>query len=238
MKNEYDFDKIMDEFYELSEEEQEELLNPKNLDEYEDYQFSNRFEESVDKIIGEAEALQKADKKRKSHKNIFKISIIAFILIFAYSINTGTTYGGLMNIIKSWKEVLGGDTYVTTQSESDNNVAYKMLEPSYIPEGYKETERTEKQKSIRINYEDNNGNSIYYNYSVPTNSQMMINTENAEIENIKIKNDDIMLVYKGNNIKALLENKKYICYISMNYDKNKDENCMKHEMIKIINSIS
>ena len=74
MKNEYDFKKIMDELYELSEEEQEELLNPKNLNEYEDYQFSNRFEESVDKIIGEAEALQKADKKRKSHKNIFKIS--------------------------------------------------------------------------------------------------------------------------------------------------------------------
>ena len=142
-----------------------------------------------------------------------------------------------MNIIKSWKEVLGGDTYVTTQSESDNNVAYKMLEPSYIPKGYKETERRETQKSMHINYDDNNGNSIYYNYSVPTNSQRMINTENAEIENIKIKNDDIMLVYKGNNIKALLENKKYICYISMNYDKNKDENYMKQEMIKIINSI-
>ena len=232
MKNEYDFDKIMDEFYELSEEEQEELLNPSNLDEYEDYQFSNRFEESVDKIIDEAEISEKTNKKKKIHKNIFKISIIAVILIFAYSINIGTTYGGIMNIIKSWKEVLGGDTYVTTQSESDNNVAYKMLEPSY-----KETERRETQKSMHINYDDNNGNSIYYNYSVPTNSQRMINTENAEIENIKIKNDDIMLVYKGNNIKALLENKKYICYISMNYDKNKDENYMKQEMIKIINSI-
>ena len=32
MKNEYDFDKIMDEFYKLSEEDKQELLKPSNLD--------------------------------------------------------------------------------------------------------------------------------------------------------------------------------------------------------------
>ena len=28
----------------------------------------------------------------------------------------------------------------------------------------------------------------------------MLNTENAKIENIKVKNNDIMLIYKENNI--------------------------------------
>ena len=32
MKNEYDFDKIMDEFYKLNEKDKEQLLNPSNFD--------------------------------------------------------------------------------------------------------------------------------------------------------------------------------------------------------------
>ena len=39
-------------------------------------------------------------------------------------------------------------------------------------------------------------------------------------ENIKVKNNDIMLIYKENNIKAFFYNKKYTCIVSMEYYKN------------------
>ena len=49
MKNEYDFDKIMDEFYKLNEKDKEQLLNPSNFDKYKNYQFSNQFKENMNK---------------------------------------------------------------------------------------------------------------------------------------------------------------------------------------------
>ena len=51
MKNEYDFDKIMDEFYKSSEEDKQELLKQSNLDKYKDYEFSNQYEENMKKIM-------------------------------------------------------------------------------------------------------------------------------------------------------------------------------------------
>ena len=114
MKDQYDFDNIMDEFYKLSEEDKEELLNPLNLDKCKDYQFSNQFEENINKIMSETKGLEKVNKKRKNHKNIFKISVIAAIFIFVYSLNIETTYGGLIDIIKYCKVVFNGDTYITT----------------------------------------------------------------------------------------------------------------------------
>ena len=112
-----------------------------------------------------------------------------------------------------------------------------MIEPSYIPDGYKEIERSETKITKIINYKDDNGYSIYYRYSISTNGQIMLNTENAKIENIKIKNNDIMLIYKDNNIKAFFNNKKYTCIVSMEYSKNKEKKYIKREIIKIIESI-
>lgn len=239
MKDQYDFDNIMDEFYKLSEEDKEELLNPLNLDKCKDYQFSNQFEENMNKIMSENKDLEKEkiNKKRKNHKNIFKISVIAAIFIFVYSLNIETTYGGLIDIIKYCKVVFNGDTYITTQKEINNDMEYKLIEPSYIPNGYKETERTETKITKIINYKDNMGYSIYYRYSISNNSQIMLNTENAEIENIKIKNNNIILIYKNNNIKAFLKNKRYTCIVSMEYNKNKEKNYIKREIIKIMESI-
>ena len=51
MKNEYDFDKIMDEFYKLSEDDKQELLKPSNFDKYKNYKFSNQYEENMKKIM-------------------------------------------------------------------------------------------------------------------------------------------------------------------------------------------
>lgn len=239
MKNEYDFDKIMDEFYKLSEEDKEELLNPSNLDKYKNYQFSNQFEENMNKILNENQSLEKEkiNKKRKKHKKIFKISVAAIVIIFISSLNRGITYGGLIDIINYWKEVFNGDTYITTQKEINNDIEYKVIEPSYIPDGYKEIERTETKVSKVINYQNSNGNSIYYKYGTSTNGQIMLNTENAKIENIKIKNNDIMLIYKDNNIKAFFNNKKYTCIVSMEYSKNKEKKYIKREIIKIIESV-
>ena len=129
MKNEYDFDKIMDEFYKLSEEDKEELLNPSNLDKYKDYQFSNKFEENMNKILNENQSLEKEkiNKNRKNHKNIFKISVAAIVIIFISSLNRGITYGGLIDIINYWKEVFNGDTYITTQKEINNDINIYLL---------------------------------------------------------------------------------------------------------------
>ena len=98
MKNEYDFDKIMDEFYKLNEKDKEQLLNPSNFDKYKNYQFSNQFEENMNKILNENLSLEKEkiNKKRTNHKNILKISVAAILIIFISSLNRGITYGGLI----------------------------------------------------------------------------------------------------------------------------------------------
>ena len=239
MKNEYDFDKIMDEFYKLNEKDKEQLLNPSNFDKYKNYQFSNQFKENMNKILNENLSLEKEkiNKKRTNHKNILKISVAAILIIFISSLNRGITYGGLIDIINYWREVFNGDTYITTQKEINNDIEYELIEPSYIPDGYKEIERNKKKITKIINYEDDNGYYIYYKYSTSTNGQIMLNTENAKIENIKVKNNDIMLIYKENNIKAFFYNKKYTCIVSMEYYKNKEKNYTKREIIKIVKSV-
>ena len=229
----------MDEFYKLSEKDKQELLNPSNFDKYKNYQFSNQFKENMNKILNENLSLEKEkiNKKRTNHKNILKISVAAILIIFISSLNRGITYGGLIDIINYWREVFNGDTYITTQKEINNDIEYELIEPSYIPDGYKEIERSETKISKVINYQNSNGNSIYYKYSTSTNGQIMLNTENAKIENIKIKNNDIMLIYKENNIKVFFYNKKYTCIVSMEYRKNKEKNYTKREIIKIVKSV-
>ena len=133
MKNEYDFDKIIDEFYKLNEKDKEQLLNPSNFDKYKNYQFSNQFKENMNKILNENLSLEKEkiNKKRTNHKNILKISVAAILIIFISSLNRGITYGGLIDIINYWREVFNGDTYITTQKEI-NNDKYIINKPDTV----------------------------------------------------------------------------------------------------------
>lgn len=239
MKNKYDFDEIMKEFNELSLEEQDKLLNPPNLEAYNDYQFSNEFEKKMEKIINKSKKLERQRKRNYlSFDKFFKIAITTILIIFVYSFNTTSMiHGNLIDIINYCKEIINGDTYITVDKENNTNIKYQLLEPTYMPNGYREIDREETENIKIINYKKDKYHSIYYKYMNLENNQIMLNTENSKIKHIQIMKNDIALIYQQNQIKTFFKNNKCSCFISIDYKSSNETKNIEKELIKIIESI-
>ncbi|WP_219693473.1 DUF4367 domain-containing protein, partial [Clostridioides difficile] len=69
-----------------------------------------------------------------------------------------------------------------------SNVSFKYIEPKYISTGYKEVERIEEENYLSILYKDKLDNYIIYQMMLYSRDVIVLDTEDAFVENIKFNN--------------------------------------------------
>jgi len=103
------------------------------------------------------------------------------------------------------------------------------MEPEYIPNGFKKIEVDELYTIRIISYENEKGDVIIYQQNYITNGKIILDTEHANIENVKINN------YQGQIISKNETNQ--LVWLSEEYYFNILPTLEKEELIKIAESL-
>ncbi|WP_219716011.1 DUF4367 domain-containing protein, partial [Clostridioides difficile] len=86
--------------------------------------------------------------------------------------------------------------------------------PKYISTGYKEVERIEEENYLSILYKDKLDNYIIYQMMLYSRDVIVLDTEDAFVENIKFNNQYAQYVEKGNTQQLLWHDKNNIYMLS------------------------
>lgn len=85
----------------------------------------------------------------------------------------------------------------TTPRDPSAEHEFEPVEPGYVPEGYEVEERTFTGMSLVISYKNAAGNQIYYDQSKVVAGELILDTEDAKIIYIDVKEKELMIIEKG-----------------------------------------
>ena len=114
---------------------------------------------------------------------------------------------------------------------------FKPALPNYIPKGFKEIDKVESPIGLFIVYENDEYLQIRYSCDEISNNSIILDTEDAQVEDININGFDVKYIVKD-NIQQLLWNDNTSSYLIDMESKSSDMiNNDKEELIKIAESI-
>jgi hypothetical protein len=172
---------------------------------------------------------------------IYKVSAAVAVLLLVFNISIATV-PAIKNITLNF---LAEDGLVATHiGLSEKEQAQRNKEssgedtklgpeveyrPTYIPKEYKVSQEIKTMESLSIEFYDEQDNLLQYDQS-PDTSSLSIDSENAKSYNIKVGEDDALLIIKNQKSHLVVHKDKYFITVS-------GEKISKDEIIKIAESI-
>lgn len=190
------------------------------------HKFSRDFEIKMEKLI------RKNNYKPfvKGFKKVAIILLLATSILFATIMNVEALKTRFIKIIKEVYDELTSFSFIVENDNRDNlDIHFKIMEPEYIPNGFKKIEVDELYTIRIISYENEKGDVIIYQQNYITNGKIILDTEHANIENVKINN------YQGQIISKNETNQ--LVWLSEEYYFNILSTLEKEELIKIAESL-
>lgn len=169
------------------------------------HQFSARFERRMRRLIkklGQQPSVQIEEQAGRSkfprsptlhkRKKLLAAAIVLAILISVFSITVAreAVIGFFVHIYESFSTIaFNRDPAATSPTGIDDSDA---LLPEYIPEGFTLTDRLVTDKVTQIYYTNGLGDVIMFSKSKIELAQLVIDTEDSNIESIKNMNANLM----------------------------------------------
>lgn len=189
--------------------------------------FSKGFERKMKKLITQQK------RSRFTNKIIFysKRTAIVFLIVLASLFTVTMSSEALRTrffelVIKVYEDLT---SFVFSTDEEVENVNLKIIEPKYIPEGFKEVDRVddfiityENEKSIKIKY-------IFYEIG---SDSIILDTEKAKVENIEINGNSAKYIEKVTSMQLFWNDNKCIYLLSTDCNKKDFLEKYKNELIK------
>ena len=201
---------------------------------------SPEFERKMKKLIKDHERKEKIKHlKNKTVRYLPKAAIFFFVLIGSLSLAI-TSIDALrvkvLNIIVEIQDQytsirMEDEDVLSDTSQSGNQIPppdWNGYVPNYIPEGFSITEIEKRQVLSVIYYENNEGKIIRFTQYSSSNTDLRIDTENAAVQQIFIRDIEALLVEKQERVSIIWED-EYLFYITGEADKS--------ELIKIAESL-
>lgn len=219
---------ISDEFLYIHMPKAEEILLSKiPMEDELSYRFSNRFNKKMRKLL-------KYERRTPIMRQFVHRMKVAAVLLFAI---LTLTFGTIVSVeayrIRFFEFVTQVLEELTSNvTHSDNNVDHDTLilaAPSYIPKGYAILEQTSNEYKHSIIYADESGSEIYYLQKLLSQSEVVFDTENAQLKEINLgESVGYLIINKGITQLYWHDNSNVYTLIS-----SLDE----HEVIKMAKSI-
>lgn len=202
-----------------------------------EYEFSNKFKRKMNKLI-------KYEKRHTMIKSIYsyskKVAVTFLIITMGLFTVSMSVYAVRLKVINVITEIYEEFTSIIFSKE-DNSVSvdskFKPALPNYIPKGFKEIDKVESPIGLFIVYENDEYLQIRYSCDEISNNSIILDTEDAQVEDININGYKAKYIVK-NNIQQLVWNDSVSTYLIDMESKNiKMINNDKEELIKIAESI-
>lgn len=202
-----------------------------------EYEFSNKFERKMKKLI-------KYEKRHPIINSIYtyskKIAIVFLIVtmgLFTLTISVEAVRSKVINVIIEIYEEFTSIMFSKEDEDISINREFKLISPNYIPKGFKEIDKVESSIGLFIVYEDDEYLQIRYSCDEISNNSIILDTEDAQVEDININGYKAKYIVK-NNIQQLVWNDSISTYLIDMESKNiKMINNDKKELIKMAESI-
>lgn len=202
------------------------LLNDSPPNEDLNHKFSRSFERKMEKLIRKNNYKPFA----KGFKKVAVIFLLVTSILFATIMNVEALKTRFIKIIKEVYNELTSFSFIVENDNRDNlDIRFKIMEPEYIPTGFKKIEVDELYTIRIISYENEKGDVIIYQQNYITNGKIILDTEDANIENVKINNYQGQIISKNETNQLIWFSEEYYFNILSTLEKE--------ELIKIGESI-
>ncbi len=210
----------------------EKLPNEEDLN----HTFSKKFKSKMIKLI-------KSEKRHPIFNSIYKysqkIAIIFLIIItglFTVTISVEALRNQFFEVIKKAYDTFISYTVITDSSiHSDED--FKVLEPKYLPNTFKEVDRIDGFDEVFITYKNDIEEEIIYNYGKIVDGHIQVDSENVKIENVSINDINAEYMSKGDTHNLIWNDKKYFYWITFYTNSKSNHRDTKKELIKIAENI-
>ena len=194
-----------------------------------EYKFSDKFEQGMDRIIKrEAHPLKNRFVSKFKSAAIFAVCTVSVLFLLSMSVEARR-----VKFFETIKTLLNDSIlYKFVVSEQEKVDTIQITEPSYIPEGYIETERIESTIHIIIIYENAVGEEIMWEQMlVRDGSSVVLDTEyDAQVTKEIAGSTATIYLYSDGYAMAYYEHSHYMYLITA--DKLQSE-----ELFKMIASM-
>ncbi|KUO65812.1 MAG: hypothetical protein APF84_00720 [Gracilibacter sp. BRH_c7a] len=198
---------------------------------------SPEFEYRMKKLIAEHDRSEKIKHiKNRTLKFLPKVAIFFFVLIGSLTLVIASVDAlriRAINLIVDIKDQYTGFT-LEDSSDKTHQINYQLppdwngYYPNYVPEGFTVIGAEDRTVLSNIYFEDSQGRTIRFSQYSSTNTDLRIDTENADVQQILIHDIEALLVEKQGLVGIVWEN-EYLFYITGEADKA--------ELIKMAESV-
>lgn len=177
-----------------------------------DHVFSERFEKKMDRLI-RREAAHPWAVSHTLARNLIAAAIV-IILLFIMCMSVGAIRN---SIFKFFRE----------HFEAHDDIIFEMpgktiIEKEYVitdlPEGFSLKEETKNDISIVRNYENGNGDYIYFEQEVSLASGSAFDNERSEYEAMEIDGHGVFIATQNNMIFFAWDQDGYVFLLTLNWD--------------------
>lgn len=200
-----------------------------------EYEFSEEFNRKMNKLI-------KYEKRHPMINSIYryskKIAIVFLIITMGLFTLTMSVEAVRLKVINVITEIYEEFTSIMFSKENVGiDEDYRPILPSYIPKGFKEVDKLETSIGAFVVYENDEYLQIRYSCDEISNNSIILDTEDAVVEDLKINGYNVKYIVK-NNMQQLVWNDNTSSYlIDMESGGSKIVERDKEELIKIAESI-
>ena len=192
-----------------------------------EHKFSHKFERKMESLMRrEAHQMMGGAWNVIKRAAIFLVGVIGAIFIFTMSVEANRK-----KFFETIKTFFEGSFSLTYSTDMDNSKLIER-EPSYIPDKYKEINRTENENYLSIVYENNKGELLVWDQMLVTDGgSMTFDLEYDREETIQIQGNEAKVYFYGNNYKYVYYEYGEYAYLIFTVSLNTDEICRMLESI-------
>lgn len=107
----------------------------------------------------------------------------------------------------------------STKVEPDEQEELGLIEPEYVPDGYEVEERISGPFSLMMTYVNENESNLVYKQTSLGYGEIMLDTEDAEIDTEEIGDYEVTIISKNNNYISYWRNSQFEFWVNGNISK-------------------
>ncbi|WP_227836465.1 DUF4367 domain-containing protein [Clostridioides sp. ES-S-0001-02] len=194
--------------------------------------FSKSFERKMKKLIKQQKRSSLTNKIIFYSKRTAIVFLIVLASLFTVTMSSEALRTRLYELVIRVYEDLTSFVFSTNDGEESLNL--KIIEPKYIPNDFKEVDRVD---NFIITYKNKNNIEINYTFCEIGANSIILDTEDAKVENILINGNKAIYIEKETSIQLFWNDKKSIYLLSTDCYKEDLLKKYKNELIKMGKSI-
>lgn len=198
-----------------------------------DYIYPKKFDKKIKKIIKQEDRPPFLNKIYSYTRKVAVVFIVITVGLFTLTMSVESVRVQLFNIIKEIHEEF---TIYKFDSGNLDDSEFKNMELTYLPKGFKETDRSTMDDDITVIY-SNGSDHLTFNYFKVGNANLYLDTEDAKTTKVLINGIEGEYIEKDKEYTFIWQKNSYCYIVALEYVNKQHVNNQYDELMKIVKNI-